>query len=207
MHASGLAALLAGLLLSGCADQSGPKNKGQEIFDLTHSTRETYAVFNWSRVKTPGQAHFEEWGAEMHSGSLHRVETPKARLVADCGSGEGAWLELATGRVTRGPAVAAAACGISRVDPILDVRWLARVETVHGPADRIEVEDAKLIRTYDVLPSGAILRTEVADKKSGTPRVLVSDPLGYMAELPEGDVFSEASLNRSVVPSRYKSPP
>jgi hypothetical protein len=55
-----------------------------KVLEKTKSTRATYSVFFWNRVDPGNRPAFEEWSAEFHMGALHRVETPRDRLIADC---------------------------------------------------------------------------------------------------------------------------
>ena len=83
-----------------------------EIIARSKLTREMYAVYFWNRIERPGQQPEEEWSAEFNSGDLHRVETPRDRIVADCAASTGTYLSLSTGKVITGPQVAGVACGI-----------------------------------------------------------------------------------------------
>ena len=69
------------------ADQ-GERAKVEAIIARSKLTRATYAVYAWNKMQHPEQPAVEEWSAEFNSGSLHRVETPRDRVIADCAAGK-----------------------------------------------------------------------------------------------------------------------
>ena len=202
------AALFVGLVGAAppSADQSG-KGKAEAIISRSKLTRETYSVYSWNRIQPPGQKAVEEWSAEFNSGSLHRVETPRDRLIADCAAHTGTYLSLVTGNVITGPQVAGVACGINTNRQFLSVEALGRVKTRFADADRVRVADTENVRTYDISDDGIILRTifETNDAKRST--VLDVEAVAVTHSIPGPNMFDEASLASSFVPDRFKVAP
>jgi len=57
---------------------------------LTRNTTATYSVFAWNIITRSNKPTEQEWSAEFHQGALHRVETPRDRIIADCAAMTGA---------------------------------------------------------------------------------------------------------------------
>ena len=70
-------------------------------FERTKRTRATYALYSWNWIKGDGFEGGPQWSAEFHRGTLHRVETPRFRVVADCAAGTGAMIDVDSGRIER----------------------------------------------------------------------------------------------------------
>lgn len=202
-------AVLAGTSLAAC-DQAPPPveltGKVKEVVDRTKATQATYALYIWNEMSRDGTL-VQEWGAEFHSGDKHRVETPRDRLIADCKAQTGSGLTPATGETLDGPAVARAACGINTNKAFLAAEWKGLVKTPFGMADRVRLVDKDNIRTYDISPSGVILRTTYARNSPDAPIESTSEAVSVLSELPAPDMFDKASLSRSYVPDRFKSAP
>lgn len=199
--------LLAISAAASAASYSPVEQKAGEVIQRTKTTRATYAVYNWNRIEIPGHPSTEEWSAEFHSGSLHRVETPRDRVVADCQSGTGSALSLMTGQIKSGPEVALYACGINTAKPIVSARWVGKISTHFGSADRIEIVDRDNIRTYDVSDQGVILDTEYRANNALRPVVLEDYAVAVQPMLPDTNMFDEASLGKSFVPDKFKHSP
>lgn len=208
-----IASILAlSMALAGCAaaatDAPGESSaKAMEVLERTRTTDATYALYVWNRIAIPGQEPVEEWSAEFHSGDLHRVETPRDRVVADCGAGTGTALSLATGEVTEGPQIAGAACGINANAAITGAQWVGPVQTPLGSAERVRILDREHVRDYDVAANGALLRTAYSENRPGGRLLLTATAVGLEPALPEAAMFDRKSLERSFVPDRYKAPP
>jgi hypothetical protein len=179
--------------------------RANQAIARSRTTTATYALYAWNRVSPPDENPREEWSAEFHKGNLHRVETPRTRLVADCAAVMGTYFEVDTGETGTNAQVARVACGISSARPIQSTEWLARVKSRFGSVDRIRVTDDKVIRTYEVADNGALVAGRIADL-DGTLRV-DNFALDLLATVPDGDIFSKESLQRSVVPEQYKQRP
>lgn len=211
LRATQVAALLATALLSAaCTPPTPPEvtltGKVKEVVDRSKMTRTTYAMYSWNELSLNGQP-VQEWGAEFHSGDQHRVETPRDRLIADCKAQTGVALSLTTGKTVEGPFVAKAACGINTNKAFIATEWLGVAQTPFGPADRVRLSDKTDIRTYDISPTGVILRSTYAQNSPEQPLGLSSEAVAVLSELPATDMFDKASLARSYVPDSFKTAP
>lgn len=202
------AALLFGLPgpTSAVVDQSATA-RVEAVIARSASTRSTYAAYYWNRIQHPGQQVVEEWSAEFNSDNLHRVETPRDRVVADCAAGTGTYLSLVTGEVITGPQVASTACGINRNRRFLAMESLGRVRTRFGDADRVRLTDADDVRTYDVSDDGIILGTVYQANAPGRRIELVVRTVELSRSLPAAGMFDQPSLKVSFVPERFKLAP
>jgi hypothetical protein len=201
------AALLAGVLgtgaCSGRAEETLPPPV-KAVVELTKTPKMDYAVYNWNRIETAG-GPIEEWSAEFHSGNLHRVETPRDRMIADCMAGTGTGLSLATGEKVVGAKVALAACGVNTNKAFVFSEWQGVVDAPFGKAQRIRLVDASNVRIYDVMSDGAIVRTKY-NLIDGSPLSLTY-AVAIEHERPDPAMFDAASLTRSYVPDRFKTAP
>ncbi|MBU7580352.1 MAG: hypothetical protein KAF27_07750 [Porphyrobacter sp.] len=170
------------------------------ILERTKTTGGTFTIHYWNSVTIPGETAFEEASAEFHQGDLHRVETPRDRVVADCRAQTGAHLFVAAGEVVEGPMVATYACGISTHTPILSLERLPDTVTKFGPAQRVRVTDARFIRDYTVLANGALVHT-VFSENSPEQRVHIVAEAFFLEEaIPAGMAFDKASLATPFLP-------
>jgi hypothetical protein len=188
-------------------EASAENAKVVAVIQRTKAVTATYAVYFWNQGRAPSLASANEWSAEFHSGSQHRVETPRNRIVADCVTGAGTYLDIVSGQVVRGPQVAAAACGINTARQIIAAKWVGHVQTALGGADRVQITDSSNIRTYDVSDDGVILTSIYALREPPQPVVLNSWASTLVHTLPNGNMFDEASLRKSFVPDRFKTAP
>ena len=175
--------------------------KAEAVVERTRTTRATYVVYGWRSM----DGSSGDWAAEFNSGALHRVENSINRIVADCSKMTGAAYDLATGEIDRGAWTAKAACGIQSLTTSLSSKWLGQVETPFGRGDRILITDAVSARTYDVLDNGVIAASTYHRNSDG--RDIVMEASDVSNSLPKADIFSESSLQESVVPDRYKQSP
>ena len=182
-------------------------DKALHILARTKTTRVTYSLYSWNRITPPDRPSTEEWSAEFNNGPLHRVETPRDRLVANCVEKSGTALHVPTAQAFSGPGVAGAACGINTNKPMISIRYLGHVVDRAGPADRVEVTDADNIRTYDVTSDGILIRTIYALNTPEKRTVLDVETAALLRTLPRQGIFDAASLSQSVVPEAYKKPP
>jgi hypothetical protein len=203
-----VAVMFAGLIGTAPAvtDQSEPGKVGA-IIARSKLTQATYAVYFWNRIEHPGQKPVEEWSAEFNSGSLHRVETPRDRIVANCNASAGTHLSLATGKIITGSQVAGVACGINTNRQFLKVETLGRVKSRFGDADRVRVTDAGNVRTYDISDDGIILRTIFQTNDAQHLTVLDVETVAVFNRLPNTAMFDEASLKESFVPNQFREAP
>jgi hypothetical protein len=182
-------------------------NKVAAVIARSKTSKTTYAVYFWNRIQHPGQSATEEWSAEFNLGNLHRVETPRDRIVADCSAQTGTYLSLPSGKLVTGPEVAAVACGINTNRHFLEMRSLGRVKTRFGDADRVRVADSENIRTYDISKEGIILRTLYQQNDSGHATALEVETVGLSHTLPATAMFDQASLARSFVSQQFRRNP
>jgi hypothetical protein len=205
LHPYLAAALLSAL--AGAAQAYAVDAQAQAVIDRSKAARQTYALYEWTRISRPGEQPVEQWSAEFNHGGRHRVEIPQIRVIADCDTGAGVVFTVPLQRREPSPDTAKVACGISTEAELLAGKWLGEVDTPFGVADRIQLTDAQLVRTYDVIKSGVIVHTEFHARGPGEPEVLSSRAVAVLPELPAGDLFSDASLDRSFVPEAYKTAP
>lgn len=182
-------------------------DRALSVLTRTKTTRATYSLYSWNRITPPDRPSTEEWSAEFNDGPLHRVETPRDRLVANCVEKSGTAYHVATTQTFSGSGVAGAACGIDTNTPIISIRYIGHVVDRAGEADRVEVTDAQRIRTYDVTSDGILIRTIYALNTPNKPVVLEVETAALVRTLPPRNIFDVASLTESVVPDAYRKPP
>ena len=161
-------------------------------------------MYLWNRVTKPAEPVLEEGSAEFHTGDLHRVETPRDRIVADCRAQTGAYLSIASGEIVEGPKVAAAACGINTNFPFKSVELLPDIRTKFGIAQRVQVIDNENIREYDVLQNGALVRTAYTENRPGGSLLIVTEAVLLEDTVPDNAMFTRAALTKSYLPSDLK---
>jgi hypothetical protein len=204
--ATGALLLSASIAVAACASDPADEKTAAatKLIALTRETRTTYSMVVWNRIQRPGAAIVEEWSAEFHDGIRHRVETPRDRMVADCVAMTGTYVEIPTGKIITGARVARAAWGINANMPILAARIGGKHQNRFGGVVRVAVVDSDNVRTYDVAENGALLAATISDRKGN--RLLTNWAVSYSPDVP-ADIFSEASLARSVVPDELKRAP
>ena len=177
----------------------------ERVIERTKNTTATYSVYNWNWIAVPGHPVIEEWSAEFNSGDLHRVETPRDRLIANCRTKTGSALSLTTGQITRGPAVAGVACGISTNAKFLSMEYIGHASGPFGDTDSVRVTDNELVRNYEISDTGVIVKTIFALKSVPSLVVLDDEAVALEHQLPSSEIFSVESLQESVVPSQFKT--
>jgi hypothetical protein len=170
---------------------------------LSRETKATYSLYSINRI-TQDDKTIEEWAAEFHSENMHRVETPRDRIIADCRAGTGTALNLATGQRSSGPQYAKAACGVNANIPILSSRFLGKIKTKFGSAEKIEITDKYQIREYSILANGVLAEAKITERGPPKKLRLTNCPILVTKKLPEHDIFSIESLGKSVVPIDIK---
>lgn len=205
-------ALVTALALSSpalAAPPAAPDTAAQAMAVIKRSktTKATYAVYTWNIIRLKGAEPVEEWAAEFNSGNLHRVETPRDRLVADCKVMDGAHRSLADGTMKSGRTVANTACGIAYDDSIRQVSWLGKFPSPWGEVDRVRLVGLGLIRTYDVNTAGVIVSSTIASEDKPGQSMLEMRTVALEKRLPAGRIFNRASLAKSVVPLKFTRPP
>jgi hypothetical protein len=177
------------------------------VFERTKQARATYALYSWNWVKEAGSGAGLQWAAEFHRGSLHRVETPNIRVVADCAAGTGTMLQVDSGETRSGPGIAGAACGINSNFQIRRLQWLGRKATRFGPLERLRILDPANERLYAVDRDGILVAAEIFPRDGAGGGCLQQEPLALEKTLPAQNIFSEESLGKSFAAPRFRSPP
>ena len=140
-----------------------------------------------------------EFAAEFNRGDLHRVETPRDRIVTNCRTGWNAHLNVATGTITHDDATSAMACGVYTGDGVVDAEITGTKNSQFGLFQELKIRTiAGLTRIYGIAPNGAIVSEQILDP-AGKPRLLMT-AMTLSDRLPSTEIFSEASLAKSAVP-------
>lgn len=174
------------------------------VLERTKTASATYTIHIWNRVTNPNEPAFEEASAEFHKGELHRIETPRDRVVADCRAQTGAHLSVETGEITEGPRIAAFACGINTNFPMLSIELLPDVETKFGVAQRVRVTDKQNIREYSILENGALAKTTYTENRPDGQVLIVAEAILLDDRVPENMMFDKASLERRYLPANVQ---
>lgn len=203
--------LLAAVALapaSGCAEAGGQggSNQALAVYERTKNMNGVWSSYSWNWMRRDGRPH-QDWAAEFHRDTLHRVETSEWRIIADCAAQTGVMVNVATGERLDGPRIAGAACGIQSNSPILSMELLGNRLGRHGAADVLKIVDPENERFYGVDPNGVLVASEIFARVGDNPFCLQSEAVAVEPGLPEEDIFTEASLARSVVPERFRSSP
>lgn len=181
--------------------------KAQAVFERTKSIQATYALYDWNwRRGDDGQVSLH-WSAEFHRGSLHRMETPDLRAVADCSARKGTLVEIRSGRTESHAWIANAICGIRSDKIMYSLEYVGRTTGRFGPVDTIRVTDLLNERYYAVDEAGIIVATEYFSTDAALKGCVQTEPLAVRKELPAADIFSVESLAQSFVPEKYQRGP
>lgn len=195
------------VLAAGAATASQPARPADAaaIIALTRETRASYSLYLWNVVTLRGAPELREWSAEFHMGPLHRVETPRDRIVADCAAMTGTHLDLRSGERTSGAHVARAACGIHANSRILSAAVVGTSDSDRfGPVVHLEIVDPGAVRTYAVAANGALVAATISDHSGH--RDLAAEAVRLENEV-RADIFSSESLDDSAVPGRFRQAP
>jgi hypothetical protein len=181
--------------------------RAQEVFDRTKAIEATYALYDWNwRRGNDGHVSLH-WSAEFHRGSLHRMETPHLRAVADCSARKGTLVEVPSGRTESHAWIANAICGIRSDKIMYSLEYVGRRNSRFGPIDTIRVTELLNERFYGVNQAGIIVAAEYFSTDSALKGCVQTEPLAVEKELPAADMFSVESLARSFVPEKYQKGP
>jgi hypothetical protein len=171
------------------------------LIKRTQTTDATYALVSAVEIRRD-DATVHEFAAEFNQGDLHRVETPRDRIVTNCRTGSSAHLAVATGQITHEDGLSGVACGIYTGDIVRSAAATGSRESPFGRLQQLKIETHASTRTYEVAPNGAIVSETITDL-NGKLR-LINKTISLSGRLPSGDMFSEASLTRSVVPDELQ---
>lgn len=194
-------------LISGASQPSKIEPDADRVSKIVERSKITptiYSLYGWNVITIPGQEPVEEWSAEFNSGPMHRVETPRDRVIANCQALTGTALSLTTGQLISGPSVAKSACGIDTGKAILSSNVISKVSSRFGSADRIQLTDSDYVRTYDISDDGIIIRCVYALNDPAKTVVLKLEAQQVDRASINADIFSEQSLSKSAVPEKYK---
>jgi hypothetical protein len=210
--ARGFKTILAGAVVTWAVALAGASQaqippKVSEVIERTKTARGDYAIYNWFRMHPQGRAASESWTAEFNAGRLHRVETAASRLIADCDAKTGQLLDLATGKITSGPEIAAQACGIDTNIKIDAAEWLGRQFTVLGAVDEIRLTGTPYIRTFAISDGGVIFASAYQYAGPGKASAFKTLSTFFSTAAPDPAMFTPASLSRSFVPDAMKAGP
>ena len=169
-----------------------------EIISLTRNTTATYAAYSVTHLYDPVVSNDQT--AEFHSGHLHRVETPLDRVIANCETGEGYHFRIPEGVTRSDPSVAKSACGIDANRTLLSKQITATRSGKFGVTWRLIVTDPYYIRGYDVTDKGVIVAAFVRNNDEEKTLLLQAQAYRVTPTLPDKDMFSRESLNRSFLP-------
>jgi hypothetical protein len=186
-----------------CANTSDTTADARAVLESTKNTSSTYTLHYLNSVTIPGEPIIEEVSAEFHQGDLHRVETPRDRIVANCRAGTGSHLSVTSGKLVEGKKVAAAACGINTNASIISIELLSDVQTKFGTARKVRVVDKENVREYTVSKEGVLLKTTYSENRHNGALLIVTEAFKLTNSVPDANMFSEDSLNRSFLPKKF----
>lgn len=169
----------------------------QQLIERTQTTQEPYALVSSNEIRRDDTT-LHEFAAEFNQGDLHRVETPRDRIVTNCRTGWNAHLNVATGAITHDDSVSGMACGVYTGDGVVNAEITGTTRSQFGLLQQLKIKTISgLTRIYGIAANGAIVSEEIVDP-AGKPR-LVMTAISLSDHLPTTDIFSEASLAKSVV--------
>jgi hypothetical protein len=174
------------------------------VLEKTRKTRATYSLYTWNRLGEKNIYDIEEGSAEFHSGDLHRVETPRERIVANCEEMTGELFSVISDKTVEGSKVAGAACGINANADILAAELLGTVQTHFGKAQRVRITDANHVREYDVSKDGVLLRTTYRENRPGGALLVLSEVVKFERSVPDKTMFDKASLSKSYLTEYFE---
>ena len=195
-----LAAFLLGLAWSGAAAaQSALPSEVQAVVDRSKTTRVSYRVVTTSEISSNGN-RWTETEAEFQQGSMHRVEVPATRVLANCDTGEAYVFAVLAGHLVNNPAIGAGACGIDMaVDHVISGRLLEPVSGDYGRADVIELTGTNLIRRYAVTEDGIIVATAYVSRRAENPYSMRTLTVTVTRGRQDPAMFEPGSLERYFV--------
>lgn len=167
------------------------------VIKRTQTTSATYSLISTNEIRRDDET-IHEFSAEFNQGDWHRVETPRDRIVTNCRTGWTAHLNVATGDISHDDQMSGVACGIWTGDGVRSAEMTGSKQSTFGQLQQLKLETYAAMRTYEVAPNGAIVAETITDQ-SGKLRLLMK-AISLSKQVPPGDIFSEKSLARSVVP-------
>jgi hypothetical protein len=174
------------------------------VIAKTRDTHATYSLFSWNVITPPDAPPYEEWSAEFNAGFLHRVETPRIRVIANCKLRSGMLLEVETGRTTEGPEVAATACGIDNSQPFIEASLVGESKGKWGTVTNLRIRTADMFRTYAIEPRGIIVAETISDPDGQLRLTMKAREIRNWVPR---DIFTVGSLQQSFVGNDFRSAP
>lgn len=178
----------------------------QTVIDRSKSTHSSYSVVVTAEVNRSGERVIETH-AEYQQGSMHRVEVPQMRIIADCDGGRSFRYHVATGIMEDSLDQREAACGIDRsVDEAVSGRLLEPVSGSYGRADVIELVGRDFIRRYAVTHDGIIVATAYVSRRADVGFSLRTIDVTVSRERQNPAMFDPSTLSRAFAPSLSPQP-
>ena len=195
-------AVACGLALISCANAFPEGDeRATKVIDLTRETRANFVIVSDVSVAFEGMKPQNFVGVEFHSGVNHRIEDAYTRVVANCETQTGFRLLIPVTKRTEGKEAAVGVCGIGKRDNVQSTNWLGFISYKFGKAERVQVVDREFVRTYDVMPDGAIIRN-VWRERDGKKKVAYSAvATTYCQQAIPRAVFTKASIEKSYLDS------
>lgn len=193
-----VAALVASAALVGSsAAIASIDRRAMKVVTLTRETSANFTVIS-DVYEDFGSSEPQKFvGGEFHAGALHRIEDSNNRVVANCQSRVGFQLSIPEAKINTGPEIANAACGIGYFSEDAAVEYLGHVKTKFGRATRVRITFDGFVRTYDVLPNGAILRNTWRRNDASKTVVYKSEVRTFCAQALPESAFGRGSLKQS----------
>ncbi|WP_077145812.1 hypothetical protein [Sphingopyxis sp. KK2] len=179
--------------------QAEDKPSAEAIVARTKAPASGYSLFHWTISRQENRV-YSFWAAEFHRGSLHRVETPLDRIVADCKAMTGHHRSLISGKTLSSREAAETACGIDMTGaPALT--YAGRLSSPYGDLDVVMLTKDGLRRLYWVDPAGLLIQSEFRgdNDQPGQPK-LRNWTTEVSRTSPDTAMFTPESLDRSFVP-------
>lgn len=174
----------------------------QQLIERTQTTRAPYALVSTNEIRRD-DATIHEFSAEFNRGDLHRVETPRDRIVTNCRTGWNAHLNVASGKITHDDSVSGMACGVYTSDGVVSAEITGTRSSQFGRLQQLKIKTVSgLTRIYGIAANGAIVAEEIVDP-AGEPRLIMT-AISLSNRVPSTDLFSEASLAESAVPDEMR---
>lgn len=195
---------LAALLLAGPACAQQPASPpGQEpvppevraVIERSRNPSVDYSIVQTVRTTVNGATSVGT-NAEFERGAMHRVETPLARAIADCVTGDSLTYLPSEDRVTRTTGDDGGACGVGNPEPVLSSRMLPPVTGPWGRADVIELTGRDFVRRYIITTDGIIVVGDWTPRRPDVGFALQAVRVVVTRGAPDPAMFEEASLRR-----------
>jgi hypothetical protein len=190
-------AMFAVLAIANCAPTPRIDQRAAQIINATRATRANFVVISNVSIDFENIAPQKFAGGEFHSGTQHRVEDANNRVVADCSKLDGHQLWLPSMTRNSSTEIATGACGIGPFSEEASIRYMGKIAYRFAKADRIQIKDNGVVRTYDVLSNGAIVRNIWREQAGSKKTIYKSEVESYCDRAMPPSAFIETSLDVS----------